>query len=164
MLEAITTQAAAAVENAQLLEKVEKARREEEKMLEVTNAISSELQLEPLLHKIMQVTAQILEADRSTLFLHDPKTRELWSRVGVGIGSQEIRFSDSAGIAGSVFTSGQTLNIPNAYRDPRFNQEVDRRTGYRTRNILSACRWSTKRARHRRHAGAEQEGRPVHHG
>ena len=136
MLEAITTQAAAAVENAQLLEKVEKARREEEKMLEVTNAISSELQLEPLLHKIMQVTAQILEADRSTLFLHDPKTRELWSRVGVGIGSQEIRFSDSAGIAGSVFTSGQTLNIPNAYRDPRFNQEVDRRTGYRTRNIL----------------------------
>ncbi|MBI2948623.1 MAG: GAF domain-containing protein [Verrucomicrobia bacterium] len=136
MLEAITTQAAAALENAQLHERVEKARREEEKMLEVTNAISTELQLEPLLHKIMQVTTQILEADRSTLFLHDSKTKELWSRVGMGIGSKEIRFPDSAGIAGSVFTSGQTLNIPDAYRDARFNPEVDRRTGYHTRNIL----------------------------
>jgi adenylate cyclase len=116
MLEAITTQAAAALENARLHERVEKARREEEKMLEVTT--------------------QILEADRSTLFLHDPKTRELWSRVGVGIGSKEIRFPDSAGIAGSVFTSGRTLNIPDAYQDSRFNPEVDRRTGYRTRNIL----------------------------
>jgi len=84
----------------------------------------------------MQVTTQILEADRSTLFLHDPKTRELWSRVGVGIGSKEIRFPDAAGIAGSVFTSGRTLNIPDAYQDSRFNPEVDRKTGYRTRNIL----------------------------
>jgi adenylate cyclase len=136
MLEAITTQAAAAIENAQLHEKVEKARREEEKMLEVTNAISTELQLEPLLNKIMQVTTQILDADRSTLFMHDPKTNELWSRVAGGVGSKEIRFPDSAGIAGSVFTSGRTLNIPDAYQDPRFNQEIDRKTGYRTRNIL----------------------------
>jgi adenylate cyclase len=136
MLEAITTQAAAAIENAQLHEKVEKARREEEKMLEVTNAISTELQLEPLLNKIMQVTTQILDADRSTLFMHDARSKELWSRVAGGVGSKEIRFPDSAGIAGSVFTSGKTLNIPDAYQDSRFNQEIDRITGYRTRNIL----------------------------
>ena len=136
MLEAITSQAAAALENAQLHERVEKARREEEKMLEITNAISTELQLEPLLQKIIQVTTQILEADRSTLFLHDPKTKELWSRVAEGVGTKEIRFPDSAGIAGSVFTSGKTANIPDAYQDARFNQAIDKKTGYRTRSIL----------------------------
>ncbi|MEK7685818.1 MAG: GAF domain-containing protein [Verrucomicrobiota bacterium] len=136
MLEAITSQASAALENAQLHERVEKARREEEKMLEVTNAISTELQLEPLLAKIMLVTTQILEADRSTLFMHDPKTKQLWSQVAGGVGTKEIRFPDSAGIAGSVFTSGKTLNIPEAYQDARFNQAIDRATGYRTRSIL----------------------------
>lgn len=136
MLEAITTQAAAALENAQLHDRVEKARREEEQMLEVTNAISTELKLDPLLHKIMQATTRILDADRSTLFLHDPATKELWSRVAGGVGAREIRFPDSAGIAGSVFTSRTTLNIPDAYQDARFNQDIDRKTGYRTRNIL----------------------------
>jgi len=84
----------------------------------------------------MHVTTQILDADRSTLFMHDPKTKELWSRVAGGVGRKEIRFPDSAGIAGSVFTSGKTLNIADAYKDPRFNQDIDRKTGCRTRNIL----------------------------
>jgi adenylate cyclase len=136
MLEAITSQASAALENAKLHERVEKARREEEQMLEVTNAISSELQLDSLLAKIMSVTTQILDADRSTLFLHDPKNRQLWSRVAGGTEIKEIRFPDEAGIAGSVFTTGQTANIPDAYADSRFNQEIDRRTGYYTRSIL----------------------------
>lgn len=137
MLEAITTQAATALENARLHEKVEKAQREEETLLEVTTAICTELQLEPLLAKIMQVAAQILDADRSTVFLHDPKTKTLWSRVGTGLFAGEIRVPDTAGIAGSVFRSGRSLHIPDAYHDPRFNPAVDAATGYRTRNILS---------------------------
>ncbi len=136
MLEAITSQASSALENAKLHEKVERSRREEEQMLEVTNAISRELHLDALLGKIMSVTTQILDADRSTLFLHDQKNKQLWSRVAGGVGVKEIRIPEGAGIAGSVFMSGETANIPDAYLDQRFNQEVDRRTGYQTRNIL----------------------------
>ena len=37
------------------------------------------------------------------------------------------------GIEGHVATTGEQLNIVNAYEDPRFNQEVDRKSGYCTK-------------------------------
>ncbi|MCP5151504.1 MAG: GAF domain-containing protein [Ectothiorhodospiraceae bacterium] len=136
LLEALTAQAASALENAQLYERVEKARREEAQLLEVTSAIASELQLDTLLERVISATTEMLEADRSTLFMHDPKTGELWSRVAEGIGYKEIRFPADAGIAGACFASGEVVNIADAYEDSRFNREVDRRTGYRTRSVL----------------------------
>ncbi len=136
LLQILTTQAAAALENAQLFERVERARHEEMQLLDVTSAISSELQLDPLLTKIITVTSEMLGAERSSLFIYDPKTDQLWSRVAQGAEIKEIRFPASAGIAGSCFRSGQPLHIPDAYADTRFNQEFDRKTGYRTRNIL----------------------------
>jgi len=136
LLEAITSQASSALQNARLFEEVQKAKAEEKQLLEITSAISSELQLQPLLVKIMETTTDILNADRSTLFLHDGKTNELWSQVAQGIEIREIRFPSHIGIAGSVFTAGETINIPDAYKDPRFNQEVDKKTGYTTRSIL----------------------------
>ena len=136
MLDAITLHASGALENAKLHENVERARREEEKMLEVANAISTELQLEPLLAKIMSATTELLGADRSTLFMYDKKEDQLWSQVAEGVGTKEIRFPSDAGIAGSVFTSRETLNIPDAYADARFNPEIDKKTGYKTNNML----------------------------
>ena len=75
-------------------------------------------------------------ADRSSLFLFDHETSELFSRVMQGDVIGEIRFPSHLGVAGSVFTSGQAEIIPDAYLDARFNQEFDRRTGYRTRSII----------------------------
>src|SRR6202044_1639503 len=79
---------------------------------------------------------QMLKADRATLFLHDAKRGELFSRVAMGHTMGEIRFPAHMGIAGTVFTSGQTINLPYAYADLRFNPAQDRRTGYFTRSIL----------------------------
>lgn len=136
LLQALTTQAASAFLNAQMHEQIEKAKREETELLEVTNAISTELHLEPLLQKIMQAVTTLLDADRSTLFMFDPRTNELWSHVAQGLGTTEIRFPCHLGIAGSVFKTSQTINIPNAYEDARFNKEIDKRTGYKTDTIL----------------------------
>lgn len=136
LLEAITAQAASALMNAQLFEQVERARREEEEMLEVTTAISSEIRLRPLLKRIMETTTKLLEADRSTLFVNDEKSDCLWSQVAEGMETTEIRFPNHLGIAGSSFTSGDTINIPDAYADSRFNPEIDKKTGYRTNSIL----------------------------
>ncbi len=136
LLEAITSQAAAALLNVQLYEQVRKAREEEAKLLEVTTAISTELNLEPLLFRIMEATTGILDADRSTLFMHDDRTNELWSLVAQGTESSEIRFPGNMGIAGSVFTNCEVVNIPDAYKDNRFNPEFDRKTGFKTRSIL----------------------------
>ena len=136
VLETMAQQASSAFTNAQLHEQIEKARVEEAQLLEVTTAMSQELQLRPLLTKIMQAVTTILEADRSTLFLYDAKSHELWSHIALGMDAKTIRIPASAGIAGSVFTTGETINIPDAYADQRFNKAVDKKTGYKTDSIL----------------------------
>ncbi len=137
MLEAMGAQASAALVKAKLYEEIARARYEEKELFEITKAISTEIQLHPLMQKIMATATTILEADRSTLFLHDPKTNDLWAMVAEGLGTKEIRFPSHLGIAGSVFTTGTMTNIPDAYADPRFNQEIDVKTGYKTDTILS---------------------------
>jgi adenylate cyclase len=136
LLEGLALQAAAALENAQMFEKVERGKREEAVLLEVVSSIASEIFLDPLLQKIVGAAAQLLEADRGTLFLFDPLANELYSRVAGGATVKEIRFPSTAGIAGECFTTAAPINIPDAYADPRFNQEVDKKTGYRTSNML----------------------------
>jgi len=78
----------------------------------------------------------MLNAERATLFLNDEKTNELFSKVGLGLQATEIRFPNHLGIAGAVFTSRQTINIPHAYADLRFNPAFDKKTGFFTRSIL----------------------------
>lgn len=136
LLQALGAQASSALANAQLYERAEEARIEQSRLIELTKAISTELQLDQLLEKIVLVATDILHADRSTLFLYDGRTDELWSRIAQGIGTSEIRIPCDLGIAGAAFTRNETINIPDPYQDKRFNPEVDRKTGYRTRNIL----------------------------
>jgi adenylate cyclase len=136
LLDAITTQAAAALEHARFVEELEKAHRDEVVLLEVSSAISGDLDLDSLLETIMQATTTLIDAERSTLFMHDSETGELWSRVAQGTESKEIRVPHYGGLAGAAFTTGETLNIPDAYADPRFNPEFDRQTDFKTRSIL----------------------------
>jgi len=136
LLEGLSQQAAAALENACLFEKAERQQREEAMLLEVVSSIASEIRLEPLLAKILAAAIQLLDSDRGTLFLYDPKRHELFSRVADGIESSEIRFPANAGIAGECFSSGKVINILDAYQDARFNPAIDRSTGYRTRSML----------------------------
>ncbi len=135
-LQAISAQTAAALQNAQIFEEVRKVGEDESMLLEITAAISSELQLKPLLQKIMETVTSILNADRSTLFIYDDKNNELWSHVAQGLESKEIRIPTNKGIAGHAFTHNETINILDAHTDPRFNPEIDRKTGYHTKSIL----------------------------
>jgi len=138
ILNAISRQAASALEQAQMVERLEQARREELELLAITEAISTELHLDTLLVRIVAAATQLLDAERSTLFVYDPSKDELWSRVAEGTEQRQIRIPANAGIAGAVFASGEVLNIPDAYADRRFNREIDRRSGFRTRNLLNA--------------------------
>ena len=136
LLESMTTQAAVALQSTQFVERMKKTREKELEFLDVVADVTSELELGTLLKKVMAEATRMLGADRSTLFLNDEKTGELFSRVAMGDGIGEIRLPNTAGIAGAVFTSGQTVNIPYAYADLRFNPSFDKQTGYFTRSIL----------------------------
>ena len=136
LLQAFTTHTAIVLETAQLTDRARAAQREEAHILAVTQAVSSELNIDKLLRKIIGIATDLLDAERSTLFLYDHASEELWSRVAEGLAEREIRIPSHLGIAGEVFTSRAAVNISDAYADARFNPEVDRKTGYRTRSIL----------------------------
>ena len=105
-------------------------------LLKIARTISAEIDLDTLLTTIAEQTRLVLNADRCTVFLIDKEKNELWSRIALGIGSEEIRFPMDKGLAGHVALSGETVNIQNAYTDSRFNKEIDIQTGYKTNNIL----------------------------
>ncbi len=138
LLEAMTKQAAIALESAQLVERTEVERAQEMAFLTLVSDVTSNLDLDSLLQRVMREAAHMLSADRSTLFLNDSKTNELFSRVAMGDSIGEIRLPNHVGIAGHVFSSGETVNIPYAYADMRFNPSFDKQTGYFTRSILCA--------------------------
>jgi adenylate cyclase len=137
LVEAINRQAANALNQARLIERLEQQQREERELLAITEAIATELHLDKLLARILKAATQLLNAERSTLFIYDPSKDELWSQVAEGMGKEQIRIPASAGIAGAAFTTGEVVNVPRAYADPRFNPEVDRVSGFRTRNMLN---------------------------
>ncbi len=106
-------------------------------LVEVTSAITSEMQLDVLLTRIIEVTSRILDADRSTLLLYDERTDELWSLVAEGLTLREIRMRSDEGLAGYAFRHGEIVNVADAYADPRFNRAYDETSDYRTKTILT---------------------------
>jgi HD-GYP domain-containing protein (c-di-GMP phosphodiesterase class II) len=106
-------------------------------ILDVTRRLMSITDLDALLRDMATVTTQLLGADRATIFIVDRERGEIWSRVALGTGAGEIRQAIGVGIAGLVAATGETVNIPDAYDDPRFNPEPDQRTGYRTKSLLT---------------------------
>lgn len=105
------------------------------KLLDVCRFMSLEKNLDKLLIYIADQARKALEADRCSIFLLDEARSEIWSKVQLGE-NQIIRFPRGAGAAGRAIELGQIIHIPDAYSSTLFNPEVDRATGYRTRNIL----------------------------
>jgi len=104
-------------------------------VLRICQKMNAEWDLAALLDLIAGEAAKLLAADRASIFLLDREKSELWSQVALG--SQPIRFDARLGIAGAAALTGQIINVKDAHEDPRFNKEVDVRTGYRTRSMLT---------------------------
>jgi adenylate cyclase len=136
LLADMTTQAAIALQSVEVVERMKKFRKQEMEFFDVVTSVTAEIDLGSLLQRVMSEATRMLNAERSTLFLNDEKRKELFSKVGEGLGATVIRLPNHLGIAGSVFTSGETINIPYAYADLRFNPAFDKRTGFFTRSIL----------------------------
>jgi adenylate cyclase len=137
LFKAFCHQAAVAVENYNLYSRLMDSHRKMAAMLEVANSVNDTLELEALIHKVVEKLVEILGCDRASFFVLDRTAGELWSMDAYG-SSAEIRFPANVGLAGHVASTGEVLNIADAYGDPRFNPEIDRRSGYRTRTVLAA--------------------------
>lgn len=105
------------------------------KVLEITRRLAGAVELDELLALIIERSMELLDAERASIFLYDEAAGELVSRIAAG--EREIRFPASKGIAGATLAEARTILVADAQSDPRFNPEVDRETGFLTRNILS---------------------------
>ena len=105
-------------------------------LLELSAIMASQITMDDLLLAIVEKTTDVMQAERSSLFLFDSETDELWSKIAQDLEIKEIRFPVGVGIAGEVAKTRQVANVPDAYDDPRFNREFDRKTNYRTRSLL----------------------------
>ena len=105
-------------------------------LLRVSKALATEIRLDDLLQVIVEKAAEVMDADRATLFLYDESRNELWSKTTQRLEIKEIRLPLGVGIAGHVAKTRTPINIPDAYADARFDPDFDKETGYRTRSIL----------------------------
>ncbi|MGE5233907.1 MAG: ATP-binding cassette domain-containing protein [Acidobacteriota bacterium] len=99
-----------------------------------------ESMLDRVLAAATRKIGQLLDAERASVFLVDWERRELWSKYAQGEAREtlEIRVGLDGSIAGAAATSGDLLNVADAYADPRFDDRADRASGFRTRAILCA--------------------------
>ncbi|CAG0892032.1 unnamed protein product, partial [Darwinula stevensoni] len=106
--------------------------------------------MDKLIVKIMDFAQKLVSADRASLFLVDHKTKELYSRIfdmtlpdpssptqTVSTSPREFRIPLGVGIAGRVAETAESMNIPDAYADPRFHRAIDQETGYTTQSLLA---------------------------
>ncbi|XP_022796615.1 cGMP-specific 3',5'-cyclic phosphodiesterase-like isoform X2 [Stylophora pistillata] len=122
---------------------------EKELFMELIRDIANELDINMLSHKILVNVSILTNADRCSLFLvrgsrgNKVLVSKLFDVTSESTVEDSIRSEDDeicvplgVGIAGHTAATGETININDAYSDPRFNSEVDKTTGYRTHSIL----------------------------
>ncbi|WP_243358524.1 PP2C family protein-serine/threonine phosphatase [Fundidesulfovibrio terrae] len=121
---------------AHLRERVESLRR----CFELCALISSSIDVDDVLERIMTASRQALDAETCSLLLTEQETGDLVFTVAQGPVADKLPkghvLRRGEGVAGWVQLNAQPVLVPDAYADPRFNPEVDRRTGYRTRTIM----------------------------
>ncbi len=84
---------------------------------------------------LADISRDLMEADRCSIFLHDSEQGVLYTYYAHGV--DKIVIPDDSGIAGYCFRTGEIVNLDDAYKDPRFNRESDRVHNYRTKSLLA---------------------------
>ena len=120
----------------EVTKKLERKEIEMQSIQQIGKALSSELRIEQLLILIMNEVTRLMNAERSTFYIVDEERGELWSKIAQKAEILEIRLKIGTGIAGHVASTGEIINIPDAYNDSRFDPSTDKKTGYHTRSIL----------------------------
>ncbi|MFP4356765.1 MAG: PP2C family protein-serine/threonine phosphatase [Phycisphaerae bacterium] len=105
------------------------------RILQVTRTLAAAADLQEVLSLIVDCAMSLLDAERASVFLYQPDSNELVTRVAAGV--EQIRIPADRGIAGATISQAQTILVEDAYQDDRFNPDVDKQTGFVTRNILS---------------------------
>ncbi|MCP3981079.1 MAG: SpoIIE family protein phosphatase [bacterium] len=106
-----------------------------ERILDVTRRLAAPIDLEAMLDQVIEAARAVLDAERGSVFLYDKTRDELVTSVATGV--EPLRLPADRGIVGECAQNRTAINVPDCYADPRFNQEIDKQTGYRSRCLLT---------------------------
>ncbi len=123
------------------LQRVESAARRIERLrstLEIARTFAQERETQPLLERIAREATRLLDCDRASIFIWDRDLKQLIACPALGVPGGKLWLPDHKGIVGEVIRTRQTIRVDDAYADPRFDQSVDKSSGYRTRNLVCA--------------------------
>jgi len=137
LLNALSVVFAVCIENAHALQSESRLRQQQQALLTLSQIISTKLELKPLVDSVRSVACSAMEAERCTLFLKQPLSDSLIFQLSEAEGGSMCSIPVGKGIAGHCAQSNQTLNIPSAYDDPRFEASTDLMTQKITRNLLA---------------------------
>lgn len=127
-------------ENVSLVQRLEERVKRLELLERISKAISSTLDLQKLLEKVMSITKTVMGAEACSVLLLDEASRELVFKVALGEKGDEVRefrIKSGQGIAGWVLEHGEPLLVTDVRTDGRFYKAVDDKTGFETRTILA---------------------------
>jgi phosphoserine phosphatase len=106
-----------------------------EALLAVIRSLAAPFALPAMLAEVTAAARRVLRAERASVWLHDAETNELTLEVSSDI--ERVRVPVGRGLVGACARSAALINVPDCYADPRFDTEIDRRSGYRTRCALT---------------------------
>lgn len=95
-----------------------------------------ESKIDTVLSVSMYYLNQIIEAERSSIFLFQHWNQQLTIFSSLDLEKHEVHIPKSCGVAGWVFVHREPAVVKNAYEDSRFYKEVDELTGFQTRNLI----------------------------
>ena len=104
--------------------------------LNIAAQFSQATDSQSLLELIAREATQLIGSDRASIFIWDREAKEIVACPALGVDGGNLRLKDDIGIVGEVIQTGKTIQVDDAYQDPRFNKEVDLKLGYTTRNLL----------------------------
>ncbi|MGR3318672.1 MAG: GAF domain-containing protein [Candidatus Anammoxibacter sp.] len=136
VLKAFTYQASIVIENIELYQKLVNSHKKMSVLLDVANSLNETLDLKVITNNIISEIPKALHAEHGLFLMVDHEKRQLLSEVDSGAGVTKMRFSVTEGVSGFVVRTGQTVNIKDAYEDPRFDPGFDRKIGLQTKTIL----------------------------
>lgn len=108
------------------------------RVLDATRGLAMEIDLSKILDLMVHAARLAVDCERASLFQYDPDTNELYSTSVTELEIAEIRLSADQGIAGDVVRQRKMVNVPDVRVDPRWNDRVDRETGFNTHTVLAA--------------------------
>jgi Nif-specific regulatory protein len=107
-----------------------------ETLLAIGRQLVEQRETIPLLEHIAQQAARLLRCERASIFLWDPVHKQLVGRPALGLPGGELRIADDGGVVGRVVQTGQVALVDDVRADPAWNPEIDKASGFQTRNVL----------------------------